>query len=170
MAIIKKINNISPKIGKNCFLADNAVLVGDVSLKENCTIWFNAILRGDVNSIFIGENVNIQDNAVVHGTYKTHSTTIGNNVSIGHGAIIHGCKVSDNVLIGMGAIIMDGAIIGSNTIVGAGTVITKNKKIPPNSIFIGNPARLLDKDIDQKKIQMIKQTASNYITYSKWYE
>ena len=169
MAIIKKINNIYPKIEKNCFLADNAVLIGDVRLKKNCTIWFNAVLRGDVNSIRIGNNVNIQDNAVIHGTYKTHATIIGNNVSIGHGAIVHGCTILDNVLVGMGAIIMDGAIIESNTIIGAGSVITKNKKIPSNSIFAGNPAKILEKNISPEKKKIIKKTADNYINYAKWY-
>ena len=169
MAIIKKINNVSPKIAKNCFLADNSVVIGDVSLQKNCTIWFNTILRGDVNSIRIGYNVNIQDNAVIHGTYKKHATTIGNNVSIGHSAIIHGCTILDNVLIGMGSIIMDGAIIGSNTIIGAGTVITQNKKVPSNSIFVGNPARMLEENISSEKIEIIKKTASNYINYAKWY-
>ena len=169
MAIIKKINNVLPKIAKNCFLADNAVLIGDVSLQENCSIWFNAILRGDVNSIRIGHNVNIQDNVVVHGTYKKNATTIGNNVSIGHSAIIHGCTILDNVLIGMGSIIMDGAIIGSNTIIGAGTVITQNKKVPSNSIFVGNPARMLEENISSEKIEIIKKTAKNYINYAKWY-
>lgn len=169
MAIIKKINNFSPKIGKNSFLADNAILVGDVSLQENCSVWFNAILRGDVNSICIGKNVNIQDNVVIHGTYKKSATKIGNNVSIGHGAIVHGCTIFDNVLIGMGAIIMDGVVIESNTIIGAGTMVTKNKKIPSNSIFVGNPGRFLSEKTDSEKIKMIKKTADNYIKYAKWY-
>ena len=170
MAIIKKINNFSPKIGKNCFLAENSVLLGDVILQENCTVWFNAILRGDVNYIRIGHSVNIQDNAIVHGTYKKNPTIIGNRVSIGHGAIIHGCEISDNVLVGMGSIIMDGTTIGCNTIIGAGTVIPKNKKIPSNTILIGNPFRILKKNINSKEIKIIKQTADNYIKYAKWYE
>ena len=170
MAIIKKINNFLPKIGKNCFLAENSVLLGDITLQENCTIWFNAVLRGDVNYIRIGHSVNIQDNVVVHGTYKKHPTIIGNNVSIGHGAIIHGCKISDNVLVGMGSIIMDGSVIGGNTIIGAGTVIPKNKKIPSNSMLAGNPFRILKEHIDSTEIKIIKQTAGNYIKYAKWYK
>ena len=142
MAIIKKINNFLPKIGKNCFLSETSVVIGDVIINDNCSIWYNAVLRGDVNYIRIGRNVNIQDNVVIHGTYKKNPTTVGHNVSIGHGAIIHGCTISDNVLVGMGSIIMDGVKIGSNTIIGAGTLIPKNKMIPSNCILTGNPFKI----------------------------
>ena len=125
MAIIKKLNGHTPKFGKNCFLADNAAIIGDVEMGDDCSIWFGAVLRGDVHSIRIGNKVNIQDNATIHATYKKSPTNIGNNVSIAHNAVIHGCTIKDNVLIGMGAIVLDDAVVESNTIVAAGSVVTK---------------------------------------------
>lgn len=125
MAIIKKLNGHTPKFGKNCFLADNAAIIGDVEMGNDCSIWFGAVLRGDVHSIRIGNKVNIQDNATIHATYKKSPTNIGNNVSIAHNAVIHGCTIKDNVLIGMGAIVLDDAVVESNTIVAAGSVVTK---------------------------------------------
>ena len=170
MAIIKKINNFLPKIGKNCFLAENSVLVGDVILKENCSVWYNAVLRGDVNFIRIGHSVNIQDNVVIHGTYQINPTIIGNKVSIGHGSIIHGCTISDNVLVGMGSIIMDGVCIGSNTIIGAGTLVPKNKIIQPNSILVGNPFKVIKENVSLNDLKIIEETSLNYIKYAKWYK
>ena len=170
MAIIKKINNFLPKIGKNCFLSETSVVVGDVILNDNCSVWYNSVLRGDVNYIRIGSSVNIQDNVVIHGTYKKNPTIIGNKVSIGHGAIIHGCTISDNVLIGMGSIIMDGVKIGSNTIVGAGTLIPKNKVIPSNCILTGNPFKIIKENIGLDDLKIIGETSINYIKYTEWYK
>ena len=170
MAIIKKINNFLPKIGKNCFLSETSVVIGDVIINDNCSIWYNAVLRGDVNYIRIGRNVNIQDNVVIHGTYKKNPTTVGHNVSIGHGAIIHGCTISDNVLVGMGSIIMDGVKIGSNTIIGAGTLIPKNKMIPSNCILTGNPFKIIKKNIGLDDLSIIEKTSINYIKYAEWYK
>jgi carbonic anhydrase/acetyltransferase-like protein (isoleucine patch superfamily) len=134
MALIKSIKGVVPKHGINCYFAENATLVGDVTMGEDCSIWFNAVVRGDVNSIKMGNKVNVQDGAIIHCTYQKAPTTIGNNVSIGHRAIVHGCTVHDNVLIGMGAIVMDHAVIGENSIIGAGCTIFKS--IPANSIVI----------------------------------
>src|SRR6185436_15033464 len=123
MAIIKSVRGFTPKLGKNCFLADNAVVVGEVTMGDNCTVWFNAIVRGDVHSIHIGDNTNIQDGAVIHCTYQKAKTVIGSNVSIAHNAVVHGCTVEDNVLIGMGAIVMDDAVIGEGSVIAAGAVV-----------------------------------------------
>src|SRR5690349_1060992 len=123
MAIVKKVRGFEPRFGENCFLADNAVVVGQVIMGKNCTVWFNAVVRGDVNSITIGDNSNIQDGAVIHGTYERSKTVIGSNVSIAHNAIVHGCTVEDNVLIGMGAIVMDDCVIGAHSIIAAGAVV-----------------------------------------------
>ena len=141
MPIILPVKNISPAFGQNCFIAPNATIVGDVIMGDDCSIWFNAVIRGDVNSIRVGNKVNIQDGVVIHCTYQKTKTNIGNNVSIGHNAIVHGCTIYDNVLIGMGAIIMDNAEIGSNTIIAAGAVVLEETKIPEGSIYAGIPAK-----------------------------
>ena len=143
MAIIKKLNGHTPKFGKNCFLADNAAIIGDVEMGNDCSIWFGAVLRGDVHSIRIGNKVNIQDNATIHATYKKSPTNIGNNVSIAHNAVIHGCTIKDNVLIGMGAIVLNGAKIGSDCIVGAGALVTGKMDAPDGSMILGSPAKVL---------------------------
>ena len=143
MAIIKKLNGHTPKYGKNCFLADNAAIIGDVEMGDDCSIWFGAVLRGDVHSIRIGNKVNIQDNATIHATYKKSPTNIGNNVSIAHNAVIHGCTIKDNVLIGMGAIVLNGAKIGSDCIVGAGALVTGKMDAPDGSMILGSPAKVL---------------------------
>ena len=143
MAIIKKLNGHTPKFGKNCFLADNAAIIGDVEMGDDCSIWFGAVLRGDVHSIRIGNKVNIQDNATIHATYKKSPTNIGNNVSIAHNAVIHGCTIKDNVLIGMGAIVLNGAKIGSDCIVGAGALVTGKMDAPDGSMILGSPAKVL---------------------------
>lgn len=170
MAVIKAVKGISPKFGKNCFLAENATVVGEVVMGDDCSVWFNAVVRGDVNSIHIGDKVNIQDGAVIHCTYQKAATKIGNNVSIGHNAIVHGCTVHDNVLIGMGAIVMDHAEIGSNSIIAAGSVVLENTKVEPGSIYAGVPAKKV-KDIDQKLISgEIDRIANNYLMYSGWFK
>jgi carbonic anhydrase/acetyltransferase-like protein (isoleucine patch superfamily) len=169
MALIKPVNGIFPRWGDNCFLADNATLTGDVVMGDGCSIWFNAVVRGDVHYIRIGNNVNIQDGAIVHCTYQKAPVTIGNNVSIAHNAIIHGCTVMDNVLIGMGAIIMDGAIIKSNSIIGAGAVVTEGTVVEPGSVYAGIPARKV-KDIDQHLLEgQVNRISRNYSMYAGWY-
>ena len=168
--IIKTLNGITPKFGKDCFLAENAVVVGDVEMGDNCSIWYNAVLRGDVHSIRLGNTVNIQDGAVVHCTYQKHSVTIGNNVSVGHNAIVHGCNIHDNVLIGMGAIVMDGCEVESNSIVAAGAVVLQGTKIESGTIYAGVPARKV-KDISRELISgEIARIAENYIKYAGWYK
>ena len=170
MAIIKSVKGISPQFGENCFLADNAVITGDVVMGDHCSVWFSAVVRGDVHSITIGNKVNIQDAAVIHCTYQKASVTIGNNVSIAHGAIIHGCTIHDNVLIGMGAIVMDGAIVESNSVVAAGAVVREKEVVPSGSLFAGVPAkfvRKIDKDLIEGQIQRI---ANSYSMYASWYD
>ena len=139
--LIKTILGHTPSYGENCFFADNATLIGDVVMGDSCSVWFQAVVRGDVHRIRIGNRVNIQDGAVIHATYKTAPTTIGNNVSIGHNAIVHGCTIHDNVLVGMGAIIMDDAVVESNCIIAAGAVVTKNTTVPSGTVFGGMPAK-----------------------------
>src|ERR1041384_6231254 len=141
MAIIKSVRGHEPRFGKNCFLAENAVVVGEVVMGDNCTVWFNAVVRGDVHSITVGDNTNIQDGAVIHCTYQKAKTVIGSNVSIAHNAIVHGCTVEDNVLVGMGAIIMDDSVIGSNSVIAAGAVILPGTKVEPGSVYAGIPAK-----------------------------
>lgn len=170
MPVILPVNNIMPSFGANCFIAPNATIVGDVQMGNDCSIWFNAVVRGDVNSIRIGNKVNIQDGAVLHCTYKKTTVTLGNNVSIGHNAIVHGCKVDDNVLIGMGAIVMDNCQIGSNTIIAAGAVVTEGTIVPSGCIFAGVPAKKI-KDISQELIHgEIDRIANNYLMYSSWFK
>ncbi len=157
-------------MGNDCFIAPNATIVGDVVMGDQCSIWFNAVLRGDVNSISLGNKVNVQDGAVIHCTYLRSKTIIGNNVSIGHNAIVHGCVIEDNVLVGMGSVIMDNAQIGSNSIIAAGAVVLENTIIEPGSIYAGVPAKKV-KDISQDKIKgEINRIAENYITYSSWFK
>jgi len=169
MPVIKPVNGKLPQIEEDCFIAENATIVGDVIIGNQSSIWFSAVIRGDVNSIKIGNKVNIQDGAVVHATYKTSPTNIGNNVSIGHNAIVHGCTIHDNVLIGMGSIVMDDCIIESNSIIAAGAVVTKNTVVPSGSIYAGTPARKI-KDISKELISgEINRIANNYVKYSNWF-
>ena len=169
MALIKTVNKFTPIISSNVFLADNAVIIGDVSIGKNSSVWFNSVIRGDVNSIVIGENVNVQDGAVIHCTFKKSKTLLGNNISIGHNAIVHGCTIEDNVLIGMGAIIMDNAVVMKNSIVAAGSVVTKGTIVKSGTVFSGIPAKLKS-EIDEKSIyEMTNKMAENYILYSSWY-
>jgi len=170
MALIKPVNGKSPIFGDNCYLAENATIVGDVVTGDNCSIWFNAVLRGDVNYIKLGNKVNVQDGAVIHCTYKKYPTNIGNNVSIGHNAIVHGCTIHDNVLIGMGAIVMDNCIVESNTIIAAGSVVTQNTHIESGTIYAGIPAKKI-KDISQELTSgEINRIANNYVMYSSWFK
>jgi len=169
MPVIKPVNGKLPQIEEDCFIAENATIVGDVIIGNQSSIWFSAVIRGDVNSIKIGNKVNIQDGAVVHATYKTSPTNIGDNVSIGHNAIVHGCTIHDNVLIGMGSIVMDDCIIESNSIIAAGAVVTKNTVVPSGSIYAGTPARKI-KDISKELISgEINRIANNYVKYSNWF-
>jgi carbonic anhydrase/acetyltransferase-like protein (isoleucine patch superfamily) len=170
MAIILPVEGVLPEFGADCFIAPNATIVGDVVMGDQCSVWFNAVIRGDVNSIRMGHKVNVQDGAVIHATYKKTKAIIGNNVSIGHNAIVHGCKVNDNVLIGMGAIVMDYAEIGSNSIIAAGAVVLERTIVEPGSIYAGVPAKKV-KDVSQEQISgEIDRIANNYIRYASWFK
>ena len=170
MALIISVRDHTPEIGNNCFLAANATIIGDVVIGDDSSVWFNAVVRGDVNSIRIGNRVNIQDGAVLHCTYERSVVVIGNNVSVGHNAIIHGCVIDDNVLIGMGAIVMDNARIGSNCIIAAGAVVLENTIVPPGTLYGGVPAKKI-KDISEELIKgEIERIAGNYLMYSSWFK
>jgi carbonic anhydrase/acetyltransferase-like protein (isoleucine patch superfamily) len=170
MALIKECMGLKPQIGKDCYLAENATVVGDVTMGNECSIWFNAVLRGDVNSISLGDKVNVQDNATLHCTYQKHSLTIGNNVSIGHNALVHGCVVHNNVLIGMGAIVMDGCVVESNCIVAAGAVVLEGTHVKQGSIYAGVPAKKV-KDLTPELLEgEINRIANNYVKYSGWFK
>lgn len=169
MPCILPVEGTSPQFGENCFLAPNSTIVGDVIMGNDCSVWFNAVIRGDVHFIRLGNKVNVQDNAVIHCTYQRFPTQIGNNVSIGHSAIVHGCTIHDDVLIGMGAIVMDGAVIHSNSIVAAGAVVLEGTVVPEGSIFAGVPAKKV-KEITKEKISgEIQRIANNYVRYSDWF-
>lgn len=170
MAIIKTLRGKTPVIGKDCFLAENAVIIGDTTIGDNCSIWFGAILRGDVNYIKIGTHVNIQDNAVIHATYLKSPTNIGDNVSIAHGAVVHGCTIHDNVLIGMNAVVLDDAIINSNSIVAAGAVVTKGTEVESGSVYGGSPAKKIKEMSPELLHGEIDRIANNYKMYSGWYK
>ena len=170
MALIKPVNGIDPTWGEDCYFSENATIVGDVKMGDQCSVWFNAVVRGDVNSILMGNKVNVQDGAVIHCTYQKAPTVIGNNVSIGHNAIVHGCTVHDNVLIGMGAIVMDGAIVESNCLIGAGAVVLEGTHVKSGSVMAGVPAKKvkeLSKELFEGEINRI---ANNYILYSSWFK
>ncbi|MDO6490312.1 MAG: gamma carbonic anhydrase family protein [Cellulophaga sp.] len=168
--ILKEVNGKAPQIGEDCFIAENATIVGDVVMGSQCSVWYNAVLRGDVHFIKMGNKVNVQDGAVIHCTYKKSPTTIGNNVSIGHNAIVHGCTIKDNVLIGMGSIVMDDCIVESNSIIAAGAVVTKGTHIPSGTVFAGMPAKKI-KDISVELSEgEVNRIANNYVTYSSWFK
>ena len=168
--ILREVNGKKPIKGKDCFFAENSVVVGEVIMGDQCSVWYNAVIRGDVHFIKMGNKANVQDGAVIHATYKKSPTTIGNNVSIGHNALVHGCTIHDNVLIGMGAIIMDDCVIESNSIIAAGAVVTKGTLVPSGSVFAGMPAKKI-KDINQELISgEIDRIANNYIKYASWYK
>jgi carbonic anhydrase/acetyltransferase-like protein (isoleucine patch superfamily) len=170
MSFILPVKGILPTMGSNCFVAPNATIVGDVVMGDDCSVWFNAVIRGDVNSIRLGNKVNVQDGAVIHCTYQKTKTIVGNNVSIGHNAIVHGCTIDDNVLVGMGAIVMDNVKIGSNVIIAAGAVVLEGTVIEPGCIYAGVPAKKV-KDISQELISgEINRIADNYLMYSSWFK
>ena len=169
MPVILPVEGVYPEFGDNCYIAPNATIVGDVIMGNDCSVWFNAVIRGDVNSIRMGEKVNVQDGAVIHCTFKRTKAIIGNYVSIGHNAIVHGCTVHDNVLIGMGAIVMDNAVIHSNTIIAAGAVVLEGFICEEGSIYAGVPAKKV-KNIDPQQIQgEINRIANNYVRYADWF-
>ncbi len=169
MAIIKSVRGFTPQFGDNCYLADGAIVVGEVTMGKNCTVWFNAVVRGDVHSITIGDNTNIQDGAVLHCTYQRAKLVIGSNVSIAHNAVVHGCTVEDNVLIGIGAIILDHAVIGSNSVIAAGAVVLPGTMVEPGSIYAGVPAKRV-KDLGDEMREVIQRTARNYPMYAEWFK
>jgi carbonic anhydrase/acetyltransferase-like protein (isoleucine patch superfamily) len=170
MALILPVENVHPKWGEHCFIAPNATIVGDVIMGNECSVWFNTVLRGDVNSIRLGNKVNVQDGAVIHCTFKKTKAIIGNNVSIGHNAIVHGCTVHDNVLIGMGSIVMDNAVVHSNTIIAAGAVVLEGTICERGAIYAGVPAKKV-KDISPEKVEgEINRISNNYVGYAKWFE
>jgi carbonic anhydrase/acetyltransferase-like protein (isoleucine patch superfamily) len=168
--LIKSVRGFTPKYGIDCFFAENSSIIGEVIMGDNCSVWYQAVIRGDVNFIEIGNRVNIQDGAIIHGTYEQSGTKIGNDVSIGHNAIIHGCSIKDSVLIGMGSIIMDNSVVESKSIIAAGSVLPKNTIVPEGSVFAGVPAKKI-KEIDpglQKG--EIERVAKNYLTYASWFK
>ncbi len=170
MALIKKVRGATPRFGENCFFADTAQIIGDVVAGDNCSFWFGAVVRGDVHYIRIGNNVNVQDNATIHCTYKKAPVNIGNNVSIAHNAVVHGCTIHDNVLVGIGAIILDGAVIESNTIIAPGAVVTKNTVVKSGSIYAGIPAKKI-KDLSPELLKgEINRIADSYAFYASWYK
>lgn len=170
MALIKTLQGIRPQMGANCFLAETAVLIGDVVMGDDCSVWYNAVVRGDVNSIRIGNRVNIQDGAVIHCTYQQAATQIGNRVSIGHNALVHGCTLQDNVLIGMGSIVMDHALVQSGSIIAAGAVVLENSVVESGWIWAGVPAKPVKKVSIELVKGQIDRIADNYLLYASWYK
>tara|TARA_B100000614_G_C14431461_1_gene446319 strand:+ start:323 stop:835 length:513 start_codon:yes stop_codon:yes gene_type:complete len=170
MALVKKVRGFTPDLGEDVYLSENATIVGEVTCGNQCSFWFNSVVRGDVNYIKMGNKVNIQDGAIIHGTYEKSPTNIGNNVSIGHQAMVHGCTIRDNVLVGMGAIVMDDCIIGENSIIAAGAVLTAKTIVEPGSIYAGVPAKKI-KDVPENLIEgEINRIANNYVKYASWYK
>ncbi|MBS9524670.1 gamma carbonic anhydrase family protein [Litoribacter ruber] len=169
MALIKSVRGKAPQFGKDCWLAENSTVVGDVIMGQHCTVWFNAVVRGDVHEIRIGDYTNIQDGAVIHCTYQKAGTYIGSRVSIAHNAIVHGCTIHDNVLIGMGAIVMDGAVVHSGAVIAAGAVVLANTIVEANSIYAGMPAKKV-KDTGDNMKEVIERTSNNYPMYAQWFK
>lgn len=168
MGLIVSIKGVLPQIPESCIIAENATIVGDVSFGENCSVWFTAVVRGDVHYIKIGNNVNVQDGAIIHCTYQKSPVNIGNNVSIGHRAIVHGCTIHDNVLIGMGAIVMDDAIIESNSVIGAGAVVTAGTIVPSGTVYAGIPAKEVKKVNEDIQKDLLERISKNYLLYATW--
>ena len=168
--MIKAVRGKTPVIGKDCYIAENSTIVGEVTIGDQCSIWFNAVLRGDVHYIKLGNKVNVQDGAIIHGTYQKAPTNIGNNVSIGHGAIVHGCTIKDRVLVGMGSIIMDDCVVESNSIIAAGAVLTKGTHVPEGSVFAGMPAKKIKDISTELSAGEIDRIAEAYIKYSGWFK
>ena len=169
MQLILPVKGVYPQIPSSCFVAPNATIVGDVVMGEDCSVWFNAVVRGDVNSIRMGNKVNIQDGACVHCTYEKTVTVLGDNVSVGHNAIVHGCEIADNVLVGMGAIVMDNCKIGANSIIAAGAVVLEGTVVPPGSIFAGVPAKKIKDISPELQKGEIERLSNNYLMYSNWF-
>lgn len=170
MAVIREIKGMTPKFGENCFLAETAVVIGDVVMGDDCSIWYGAVLRGDVNSITIGDKVNIQDGAVVHTLYQRSKTNIGNNVSIGHNAVIHGATIEDSCLIGMGAIVLDNAVVESGAIVAAGALVTSGMRVEGGHIYAGVPAKKIKAVDEKQRSEIIDRIAEDYKMYASWYK
>jgi carbonic anhydrase/acetyltransferase-like protein (isoleucine patch superfamily) len=168
--LIKSVRGFTPTYGKDCFFAENATLIGDLILGDFCSVWYQAVVRGDVNSIRIGNRVNIQDGAVIHATFEKAATQLGNNVSIGHNAIVHGCTIEENVLIGMGSIVMDHCVIGSNSIIAAGAVVTQGTIVAPGSVYAGVPAKKIKSLSPELQKNEIERIAKNYLLYASWFE
>ena len=168
--LIKSVRGFTPRYGSECFMADNATLIGDVIMGDQCSVWFQAVIRGDVNAIRLGNRVNVQDGAVIHGTFEKSATHIGNDVSIGHNALVHGCTIEDNVLIGMGSIVMDGCVIGSGSVIAAGSVVPKNTMIPTGSVYAGVPAKFLKPTSKELLEGEIERIAINYVRYASWFK
>jgi carbonic anhydrase/acetyltransferase-like protein (isoleucine patch superfamily) len=170
MAYIKSVRGFTPKCGDNCFFAETAAIIGDVEMGNECSIWYSAVLRGDVNSIRLGNRVNVQDGAVIHTLYQRSQTHIGNNVTIGHNATIHGAIIKNNVLIGIGATVLDNAVINENTIIAANSLVLTNAVLEPNSVYAGVPAKKV-KDIEpNQSSDMIQRIANDYVMYASWYK
>ena len=168
--LIKTVRGFTPQYGKNCFFTENATLIGEVFMGDDCSVWYQAVVRGDVNTISIGDRVNIQDGALIHGTFEHSSTKIGNDVSIGHNAIVHGCTINDRVLVGMGSIIMDDSIIGSNSIIAAGSLLLKNTKVAEGSVYAGVPAKKIKEVSPELQKGEIERIARNYMKYASWFK
>ncbi|MEM1215694.1 MAG: gamma carbonic anhydrase family protein [Bacteroidota bacterium] len=169
MALIKTVRGFSPSWGNNCFLAENATLIGDLQMGDDCSVWFQAVVRGDVNSIRIGNKVNIQDGAIIHGTFERAATQIGNQVSIGHRAMVHGCTLRDNVLVGMGAIVMDHAVVEENVLIAAGAVVLENTRCESGYIYAGVPAKPVKRLSPEQFQGTINRIANAYVKYASWY-
>lgn len=169
MALIKSIHGISPRFGTDCYLAETATIIGQVTLGNNCSVWFNAVIRGDVHTITIGDNTNVQDNAIIHCTYQQAKAVIGSNVTIAHRAIVHGCTLEDNVMVGMGAIVMDHAVVKSGALIAAGSVVLENTIVEGNSVYAGIPAKKIKKLGPENKA-MMERIAANYVKYAGWYK
>ena len=170
MAIVRELNGITPIIGDNCFLAEPAVIIGDVKMGDDCSIWYGSVLRGDVNSITLGNKVNIQDGAVIHTLYQRSKTIIGDNVSVGHNAVIHGATIESNCLIGMGAIVLDNAVVESGAIVAAGALITSGMRVEGGYIYAGVPAKKIKAVDEKQRDEIIKRIAEDYVMYASWYK
>ncbi len=170
MAIIKPLNGITPAVGENTFLAETAVLIGDVTLGDDCSIWYGAVLRGDVNTIKIGNRVNIQDGAVIHTLYKRSQTHIGDDVSVGHNAVIHGARIEDKCLIGIGSIILDNAVVSTGCIIAAGALVLSNAVLEPNCVYAGVPAKKVKEVAPEQREEIIERIARDYMMYASWYK
>lgn len=168
--LIKSVRGFTPQYGKNCFFAENATLIGEIIMGDDCSVWYQAVVRGDVDSILMGNRINIQDGAVIHGTFERSATVIGDDVSIGHNAIVHGCTIKDRVLIGMGSIIMDDSVVGSNSIIAAGSVLPKNTIVPEGSVYAGIPAKKIKEISPELQKGEIERIAANYIQYASWFK